>query len=221
MSRGKLAILPYKPKAAFTLDSRLFVAIHGSRTGKRDLTDIFVRPLSPQKEEIMINFDQAEVSPREQQVLNLLVQGCSNKEIGGQLHIGPGTVKQYLRMLFLRAGIREGRKRVKLARSAHEDESAVMTPCPGLSPRENQISILVWEGLTNREIGKIVGTSEQVVKNHLRRAFDKLGVWTRLELAMYVASHGGKDRLTKNQAGNSLGTLERSTPILPSLTFHL
>jgi DNA-binding CsgD family transcriptional regulator len=89
----------------------------------------------------------------------------------------------------VRAGIREGRKRVKLARYAHEDESVVMTPCQSLSPKENQISILVWEGLTNREIGKIVGTSEQVVKNHLRSAFDKLGVWTRLELAMYVASH--------------------------------
>ena len=48
-------------------------------------------------------------------------------------------------------------------------------------------------GLTNREIGKIVGTSEQVINNHLRSAFDKLGVWSRLELAMYVASHGGKD----------------------------
>ena len=169
----------------------------------------------------MINFDQVGVSPRDQQVLNLLVQGCSNKEIGGQLHISSRTVKQHLRMLFLRAGIREGRKRVKLARYAHGDDSAVMTPCESLNPRENQISRLVWEGLTNREIGKIVGTSEQIVKNHLRRAFDKLGVWTRLELAMYVAGHGGKDRLTKNQAGNSLGTLERSTPILPSLTFHL
>jgi hypothetical protein len=55
----------------------------------------------------------------------------------------------HLRMLFLRAGIREGRKRVKLARYAHADESAVMTPCQGLSPTENQISILVSEGLTN------------------------------------------------------------------------
>ena len=66
-----------------------------------------------------------------------------------------------------------------------------MTPCERLTPKEIQISILVWEGLTNREIGKIVGTSEQVIKNHLRSAFDKLGVWSRLELAMYVASHGG------------------------------
>ncbi len=68
-----------------------------------------------------------------------------------------------------------------------------MTPCELLTSKEIQISILVWKGLTNREIGRIVGTSEQVIKNHLRSAFDKLGVWSRLELAMYVASHGGRD----------------------------
>jgi DNA-binding NarL/FixJ family response regulator len=67
-----------------------------------------------------------------------------------------------------------------------------MMPREQLSAKEIQIAILVWQGLTNREIGRIVGTSEQVVKNHLRNTFDKLGVWSRLELAMYVASHGGK-----------------------------
>jgi len=30
--------------------------------------------------------------------------------------------------------------------------------------------------LTNREIGEIVGTSEQMIKNHLSRPFDKQGV---------------------------------------------
>lgn len=68
-----------------------------------------------------------------------------------------------------------------------------MTPRDCLTPREIQIAILVWQGLTNREIGRIVGTTEQVIKNHLRSTFDKLGVWSRLELAMYVASHGGKN----------------------------
>ncbi len=150
----------------------------------------------------MINLAQVKVTPRDQQVLNLLVQGCSNKEIGGQLHISPRTVKHHLRMLFLRAGIREGVKRVKLARYAHEDESEIMTPCEGLNRRESQISILVWKGLTNRKIGEIVGTSEQVIKNHLRSAFDKLGVWSRLQLAMYVASHGGKEAY-RNRAPNS------------------
>jgi len=147
---------------------------------------------SPKEEQIMISLDEVKVTPREQQVLNLLVLGCSNKEIGGQLNISQRTVKEHLRMLFLRSGIRKGDKRVKLARYAHEDESAVTTPCEGLNPKERQISILVWEGLTNREIGRVVGTSENVVKNHLRVAFDKLGVWSRLELAMYVANHGGK-----------------------------
>ena len=68
-----------------------------------------------------------------------------------------------------------------------------MTPREHLTAKEIQIAILVWEGMTNREIGRIVGTSEQVIKNHLRSTFDKLGVWSRLELAMYVASHGGKN----------------------------
>jgi DNA-binding NarL/FixJ family response regulator len=148
----------------------------------------------------MTNLDQVKATPRDQQVLNLLVQGCSNKEIGGQLKMSPRTVKQHLRLLFMRAGILDGRKRVKLARYVHEGESAVMTSCEGLNPKESQISILVWEGLTNREIGKIVGTSEQVIKNHLRSAFDKLGVWSRLELARYVASHCGMGSASRDRA---------------------
>ena len=68
-----------------------------------------------------------------------------------------------------------------------------MNPCERLTAKEIQIATLVWEGLTNREISRIIGTSEQVIKNHLRSTFDKIGVWSRLELAMYVASHGGKN----------------------------
>ncbi len=68
-----------------------------------------------------------------------------------------------------------------------------MTPCQRLTPKEIQIAVLVWEGLTNREISRIIGTTEQVIKNHLRSTFDKIGVWSRLELAMYVATHGGKN----------------------------
>jgi DNA-binding NarL/FixJ family response regulator len=72
----------------------------------------------------MIDQGQFKVTPRDQQVLNLLVQCCSNKEIAGQLNISPGTVKQHLRTLFLRAGIREGRKRVKLAIAMFTQEGA-------------------------------------------------------------------------------------------------
>jgi DNA-binding NarL/FixJ family response regulator len=151
--------------------------------------------------QIITKLDQFKVTPREQQVLSLLVQGCSNREIASELSISYRTVKEHLRMMFLRAGIREGDKRVKLARYAHEDGDVATTLCEGLNPRESQISILVWEGLTNREIGRIVGISENGVKTHLGSAFDKLGVWTRLELAMYVADHGGKESAYLDRAG--------------------
>ena len=67
-------------------------------------------------------------------------------------------------------------------------KSAVMTACEGLNPKEIQISILVWEGLTNHEIGRILGASKQVIKNHLRSAFDTLEYLSQLslELAMYI-----------------------------------
>jgi len=68
----------------------------------------------------MIDLDNIKITQRDEQVLNLLVQGCSNKEIAAQLNISPRTVKQHLRTLFLRAGIREGRKRVKLATAAFQ-----------------------------------------------------------------------------------------------------
>jgi DNA-binding NarL/FixJ family response regulator len=68
-----------------------------------------------------------------------------------------------------------------------------MQPCDQLTGKETQVATLVWQGLTNREIAGNIGTTEQVVKNYLRSTFDKLGVWSRLELALYVASHGGAE----------------------------
>ena len=74
-----------------------------------------------------------------------------------------------------------------------------MQPRDQLTAKEIQVSTLVWQGFTNREIAKMIGTTEQVVKNYLRTAFDKLGVWSRLELALYVASHGGAEWATTRQ----------------------
>jgi DNA-binding CsgD family transcriptional regulator len=66
-----------------------------------------------------------------------------------------------------------------------------MQPRDRLTTKEIQVASLVWQGLMNKDIASVLGTSEQVIKNYLRTTFDKLGVWTRLELALYVASHGG------------------------------
>jgi DNA-binding NarL/FixJ family response regulator len=63
----------------------------------------------------MVDLNEVKITQRDEQVLKLLVQGCTNKEIASELRISPRTVKQHLRTLFLRAGIKDGRKRVKLA----------------------------------------------------------------------------------------------------------
>ena len=76
----------------------------------------------------MLSLDQIKITPRDQQVLALLVQGCSNKEIASELSISPRTVKQHLRTLFLRAGIRQGRKRVILATAVFEKEQNHVAP---------------------------------------------------------------------------------------------
>ena len=66
-----------------------------------------------------------------------------------------------------------------------------MQPRDQLTQKEVLVATLVWQGMTNREIAGVVGTTEQVIKNYLRSTFDKVGVWSRLELALYVAAHGG------------------------------
>lgn len=54
-----------------------------------------------------------------------------------------------------------------------------------LSEKEMMIIGGVTQGLKNKDIAQEVGTTEQVVKNYLRKIYDKLGVSDRLELALY------------------------------------
>jgi DNA-binding NarL/FixJ family response regulator len=58
-----------------------------------------------------------------------------------------------------------------------------------LTPKETVIVSCVTQGMKNKEIAVRVGTTEQVVKNYLRKVYDKLGVADRLELALYCLSH--------------------------------
>jgi DNA-binding NarL/FixJ family response regulator len=58
-----------------------------------------------------------------------------------------------------------------------------------LTTKEIQIGILVRRCLRNRDIAEAMGISEQDVKNRLRGIFDKVGVWSRVELAMHVVEH--------------------------------
>lgn len=54
--------------------------------------------------------------------------------------------------------------------------------------REQRVIRLVAEGLKNREVAEAIGTTEHVVKNYLRVIYDKLGLWNRVELALWYES---------------------------------
>ena len=56
---------------------------------------------------------------------------------------------------------------------------------PKLSPKEMSIITCITQGKRNKEIAYQLGTTEQVIKNYLRKIYDKLGVSDRLELALY------------------------------------
>jgi DNA-binding NarL/FixJ family response regulator len=53
------------------------------------------------------------------------------------------------------------------------------------SEREQRVIELVAQGLKNREVADAIGTTEHVVKNYLRNIYDKLGLWNRVELALW------------------------------------
>jgi len=77
------------------------------------------------------------------------------------------------------------RRYMRTASSTHKDGIKTF----GLTKRELQIVRAVISGMTNREIAGEFKISEDTGKHHLSNIFDKTGVSTRLELAMFAVKH--------------------------------
>jgi DNA-binding NarL/FixJ family response regulator len=69
----------------------------------------------------------------------------------------------------------------------HEEERQKLF---GITPQEREIVSAVVAGYSNREIAEYFKVGEDAVKGHLRNIFDKVGVSTRLELALFAANQG-------------------------------
>lgn len=70
-------------------------------------------------------YPRSELTPREQQVLELVEQGLKNKEIARELGIRPGTVKIHLKHIFEKTGVRG---RYGLALSGMKDKGLLALP---------------------------------------------------------------------------------------------
>src|ERR1700688_100284 len=93
--------------------------------------------------------------------------------MAGEYWVGRESVSnlvQYLRTLVQSSGEEARQKKI------------------GLTPRELEIVSAVVAGYSNKEIAEYFKISEDTVKHHLSNIFDKLGVSTRLELALFAVN---------------------------------
>ena len=85
-----------------------------------------------------------------------------------------------------------GKRVVNLVSALHELMQQAAAPphrSYGLTPREIEVVGCIVEGCSNRDIAKQFTLSEEPVKRHLSNIFDKTGVSTRLELALFAIAH--------------------------------
>jgi NarL family two-component system response regulator LiaR len=98
----------------------LINAIHQVHVGQAvldsDVLNILMNKFeTPQKNELRDGHAQVKLSPREKDVLNLLVQGKSTKQMALILHIQPSTIKQSLSGLYQKLGANNRTEAVSIA----------------------------------------------------------------------------------------------------------
>jgi len=98
---------------------------------------------------------------------------CIRSVMAGQYWIGRQSVANLVQTL-------------KQVRSANKNAQPKNY---GLTPREFEVIKAVVSGFSNKDIAAQMNISEQTVKHHITSIFDKLGVYNRLELTLFVFHH--------------------------------
>src|ERR1700751_5800315 len=132
----------------------------------------------------------------------LLTSTITTQQIIESLHIGArGIVLKDALAGHLKTAIRTvcsgdywigGKRVVNLVSALHDLMQQAAPPQQktyGLTPRELEVVGCIVEGCSNRDIAKQFSLSEETVKRHLSNIFDKTGVSTRLELALFAIAH--------------------------------
>ncbi|MFK8848386.1 LuxR C-terminal-related transcriptional regulator [Streptomyces sp. Ac-502] len=136
--------------------------------------------------------DPAHVTAREKQMLTLVAQGKSNKQIADVLCVAPTSVRTYLVMLRHKLGVRG--HRATLARVAfrlrYVHPGTAEGEAPALTCDEQGLLRDVADGLTLNEIAAKNGESYDQAKVGVARLLSKLGADDRIEAMRICEQHG-------------------------------
>jgi DNA-binding NarL/FixJ family response regulator len=136
-------------------------------------------------------FELEDLTQRDREVLDCLADGYCNKDIARKLGVSEFTVKQHLREMAHRNGVKGRRLRVHLglAWAAQNGDGSIAPSAIEFTAREISIIQQVVAELPTGTIAYALATSEQMVKNWLQRIYNKTGMSSRLELALWVQAH--------------------------------
>lgn len=117
---------------------------------------------------------KTELSPRQQEVANLIRQGKTNPEIAEELSLAYGTVLNHVAQIFKRTGLHDRMQLLPDCQIVH----------PELTEHQQQILNMKRLGMSNKEIAHELNIKERTVKNLVNRIYRSLDVRNRYEACL-------------------------------------
>jgi len=134
-----------------------------------------------------------ELSTRQRQILDMVVLGASNEEIGDVLYLSVDTVKTHLRQLREKIKDVEVNERVQLAVWAVRTGHYRLQPCERdwhLTAKEVAVLQAVADYGTNVSAADVLYLSPLTVKSHLARIARKMGTGRRVCMVVRAIQAG-------------------------------
>ncbi len=139
-----------------------------------------------------------DLTPRELEVLELVVKGCNNKEIGDQLNLTVKTVKFYLSKIYEKTDSHNRTQAINnfhAAKRLSQDLESSRIQLFDLTPRELEVIELVVKGYSYKYIAKKLFITKGTVNTHVQNVMNKLGVRDRNKIALIYHSKMSKEEL--------------------------
>lgn len=128
--------------------------------------------------------------PDRDSVLNAFRSGCRGVFSRNQPMTEFLDCVRHVHKGYIWAGGQEASCILDIFRNLPAPAPVITINSPSLTERELQVVRLAAQGKTNRAIANALSLSEHTVKNYLFRAFEKLGVSSRVELLFYLTVRG-------------------------------